>query len=130
MGLLKNLAYSLLTIVVGLLFTLGVLVQAFVSLSFGAVITAFAVLLHLIKEASKIYELLGSGSGTIASAKEKAGRTVASRALSGVAGFLFIYLFRDLFFGKWIIFLVNEALFVAITIIPFLVILLLPEDTR
>jgi len=87
MGLLKNLAYSLLTIVVGLLFTLGVFVQAFVSLSFGAVITAFAVLLHLIKEASKIYELLGSGSGTIASAKEKAGRTVASRALSGVAGF-------------------------------------------
>lgn len=127
MGLLLWLAYAILGILSSLLFWVGVFVQAFLNLYFGIAITAAGALLHIVRELLKIYELAGiTDKVALASHAESNTRNALWGICGGLLVLAAIWFFRGFFLGgTWLIFLVNQAAYTVISVVPALAKILL-----
>lgn len=119
MGLAGSFAYSLLGVLISLLFLFGVILQAYGSFVFGVVLVAVAVLLQAGREAWAVWGMWKS--------KERGGDAgqwmvrAGLAGISGLLGFAFITLFRGLFGSAWLIFLVNDAVITLVYVVPAMV---------
>lgn len=118
MGFAEGLAYSVLGVLISLFFLIGVLAQAYGGFYFGVLLVAVAILLQAGREGWTISRLYSRKKGE----RGKEGRDWEVRAgiaaLSGLAGFVLIWLFRGAFGGVWIVFLVNDAVVTLAFLVP------------
>jgi len=132
MGFAKGMAYWLVGVAVSVLFFAGVMVQAYTKyLLLGAMLGAAAVLAHTVKEAVVFSELRLSGREKFAAAKLHAWANIVLTGAWGFLGFVIIYWFKDsLPTLVWSAFLMNEAVYALMMLLPQLILLTYPEPEQ
>lgn len=121
MGFAAGIAYSVVGVVVSLLFFIGVLLQAFGSFYVGVAFVAIALLIHAAKEAWIIWGVYRKKKPETFDEKDRMMVQAGLIALSGLLGFAFIFLFKGVFGKAWGVFLVNDAVVTLAYLLPALV---------